>query len=291
MIDFAIYALTVIAIWSVMAISLNIQFGMTGLVNFGQILPFAIGAYAVGIGIEAGIPWWAGIIAGLVAAPLVGLVVILPARRQSQDYWALITLGAGELFRLTMLNVPSIAGGADGVTISRLGDRNLALGLAILLLIVVYLIGQRISRGPLGRMLRVIREDEVLAATLGRNPMAYRMKVTVVTWMMAAAAGVLFGYVVGYIAPTSFLVTDTFLVWTAVILGGPGRNIGVVVGAAVLILLSVSTRFMAEWSGLPSDLVANLRLAVFGLVLVLMFLFRPQGLFPEKRVVRDVDGR
>lgn len=290
MIDFTIYALTIIAIWSVMAISLNIQFGMTGLVNFGQILPFAIGAYAVGIGIEAGIPWWAGILAGLVTAPLVGLVVILPARRQSQDYWALITLGAGELFRLTMLNVPSIAGGADGVTISRLGDRNLALGLAVGLLVLVYLVGQRISRGPLGRMLRVIREDEVLAATLGRNPMAYRMKVTVVTWMMAAAGGILFGYVVGYIAPTSFLVTDTFLVWTAVILGGPGRNIGVVVGAAVLILLSVSTRFMAEWSGLPSDLVANLRLAVFGLVLVLMFLFRPQGLFPETREVRDVDG-
>ncbi|MBN8997506.1 MAG: branched-chain amino acid ABC transporter permease [Rhizobiales bacterium] len=291
MISFAIYALTIIAIWSVMAISLNIQFGMTGLVNFGQILPFAIGAYAVGIGIEAGIPWWAGILAGLVAAPLVGLLVILPARRQSQDYWALITLGAGELFRLTMLNVPSIAGGADGVTISRLGDRNLALGLAVGLLVVAYLVGQRISRGPLGRMLRVIREDEVLAATLGRNPMAYRMKVTVVTWAMAAAAGILFGYVVGYIAPTSFLVTDTFLVWTAVILGGPGRNIGVVIGAAILILLSVSTRFMAEWSGLPSDLVANLRLAVFGLVLVLMFLFRPQGLFPETREVRDVDGR
>ena len=287
MISFAIYALTIIAIWSVMAISLNIQFGMTGLVNFGQILPFAIGAYAVGIGIEAGIPWWAGILAGLVAAPLVGLLVILPARRQSQDYWALITLGAGELFRLTMLNVPSIAGGADGVTISRLGDRNLALGLAVGLLVVAYLVGQRISRGPLGRMLRVISEDEVLAATLGRNPMAYRMKVTVVTWAMAAAAGILFGYV----APTSFLVTDTFLVWTAVILGGPGRNIGVVIGAAILILLSVSTRFMAEWSGLPSDLVANLRLAVFGLVLVLMFLFRPQGLFPETREVRDVDGR
>jgi branched-chain amino acid transport system permease protein len=140
-------------------------------------------------------------------------------------------------------------------------------------------------------MLRVIREDEVLAATLGRRPMAYRSKVTIVSWTMAAAAGILFAYVVGYIAPTSFLVTDTFLVWTAVILGGPGRNIGVVIGAAILILLSVSTRFLAAWSGLPSDLVANLRLAVFGLVLVLMFLFRPEGLFPETRKVRDVDGR
>ena len=216
--------------------------------------------------------------------------MILPARRQSQDYWALITLGAAELFRLTMLNVPSIAGGADGVTVSRLANRNLALGLALALLLLAYLVAERIGNGPLGRFLRVIREDDALAATLGRNPMAYRSRVTALSWIMAAAAGILFAYVVGYVAPTSFLVTDTFVVWTAVILGGPGRNIGVVVGAAVLILLSVSTRFLADWSGLRPDLVANLRLAVFGLVLVLMFLFRPEGLFPERRKARDVDG-
>lgn len=290
MIDFAIYAFTLIAIWAVMALSLNIQFGMTGLVNFGQILPFAIGAYAVAIGTDLGVPWWGAALAGLIAAPIVGLVVILPASRASQDYWALITLGAGELFRLTMLNFPGIAGGADGVTVSRLADRNLALGLALLLLVATYAVAQRIGNAPLGRTLRVIREDEVLAATLGRNPMAFRSSVTAVSWVMAAAAGVLYAYIIGYVAPTSFLVTDTFLVWTAVILGGPGRNIGVVIGAAILILLSASTRFFAEWTSLSSDLVANLRLAVFGLVLVVMFLFRPDGLFPEKRRVHDVDG-
>jgi branched-chain amino acid transport system permease protein len=290
MIDFTIYALTIIAIWSVMALSLNIQFGMTGLVNFGQILPFAIGAYAIGVGVQFGVRWWLAAIAGLVIAPAVGLLVILPARRQSQDYWALITLGAAELFRLTMLNVPSIAGGADGVTVSRLANRDLALGLALALLLLAYLVAERIGNGPLGRFLRVIREDDTLAATLGRNPMAYRSMVTALSWVMAAAAGILFAYVVGYVAPTSFLVTDTFLVWTAVILGGPGRNIGVVIGAAALILLSVSTRFLADWSGLRPDLVANLRLAVFGLVLVLMFLFRPEGLFPERRKARDADG-
>jgi branched-chain amino acid transport system permease protein len=291
MVDFAIYAFTLVAIWAVMAISLNLQFGMTGLVNFGQILPFAIGAYAVAIGADLGAPWWVGALAALVVAPLVGLIVILPARRASQDYWALITLGAGEMFRLTMLNVPAIAGGADGVTVSRLADRNLALGLALLVLLATYVVAQRISTAPLGRMLRVIREDEVLAATLGRNPMAYRSTVTAVAWVMAAAAGVVYAYVIGYVAPTSFLVTDTFIVWTAVILGGPGRNVGVVIGAAILILLSASTRFLAEWTGLSSDLVANLRLAVFGLVLVLMFLFRPDGLFPERRRIHDVDGR
>ncbi len=290
MIDFAIYAFTLIAIWAVMALSLNIQFGMTGLVNFGQILPFAIGAYAVAIGTDLGAPWWLAAVIGLAVAPLIGLVVILPASRASQDYWALITLGAGELFRLTMLNFPGIAGGADGVTVSRLADRNLALVISVALLAVCFAAAHRISNAPLGRTLRVIREDEILAATLGRNPMSFRSTVTAVSWLMAAAAGILYAYVIGYVAPTSFLVTDTFLVWTAVILGGPGRNMGVVIGAAILILLSASTRFLAEWTGLSSDLVANLRLAVFGLVLVLMFLFRPDGLFPERRRLHDVDG-
>ena len=180
-----------------------------------------------------------------------------------------------------MLNVPSIAGGADGVTVSRLANRNLGLGLALALLLLAYLVAERIGNGPLGRFLRVIREDEALAATLGRNPMAYRSKVTALSWVMAAAAGILFARIVGDVAPTSFLVTDTFLVWTAVILGGPGRNIGVVIGAAALILLSVSTRFLAHWSGLRPDLVANLRLAVFGLALVLMFLSARKACSPS----------
>src|SRR5262245_47034395 len=107
MIDFAICSITVIAIGSVLALRLTIQLGMTGLVNFGQILPFAIGSYAAGIGASMGYPWWVGALAGLALAPVFSLIVILPAQRLSQDYWALITLGAAEIFRLTMLNTPS----------------------------------------------------------------------------------------------------------------------------------------------------------------------------------------
>ncbi len=105
--------------------------------------------------------------------------------------------------------------------------------------------------------------------------------------MAAGAAGVLYAHVTGYISPSSFMVTETFVIWTAVIIGGPGSNLGVVLGAALVELLSVSTRFVAQWTDLPSDFVANLRLAAFGLALVLVFLYRPQGLIPEaKRVLR-----
>ncbi|TPW32255.1 branched-chain amino acid ABC transporter permease [Martelella alba] len=290
MLDFTIYCTTVIAIWAVLAISLNIQFGMTGLVNFGQILPFALGCYSAGIAASMGYAWWAGTIAALVIAPIISLLVILPAKRLSQDYWALITLGAAELFRLTMQNTPSFAGGADGINVPRFSDPKIALGVALGLLVFSYLFAQRLSGSPLGRMLRVLREDEMLASTLGRDPARYHALVSMLSWMMAAAAGVVYGHFAGYVAPTSFTVTETFIIWTTVILGGPGRNIGVIIGAVIVQLIGVSSRFVAGWVDLPPDLIANLRLAAFGLILVVMFIYRPQGLIPEKKEVHHAEG-
>jgi branched-chain amino acid transport system permease protein len=289
MIDFTIYAITVISIWAVLCISLNLQFGLTGLVNFGQVLPFAVGAYGAGFAATQGLPVWAGVAVGIVLAPLFGVLVVVPARRMSQDYWALITLGAAEIFRLTIENVPVIAGGIEGASVERIDDRILAMIVAVALLAVVWLVAWRISSGPLGRLLRVLREDETLAATFGRNPRHFQNLVTIVSWIMAGAAGVLYAHVVGYVSPSAFMVTETFVIWTAVVIGGAGSNPGVVLGAVLVELLSVSTRFVAQWTDLPSDLVANLRLAIYGLALVLIFLYRPQGLIPEAKQVYDVD--
>ena len=288
---FVLHSLTMIAIWAVLALSLNLQFGLTGLVNFGQVLPFAIGAYAVAISATHGDgPGW-GLAIGAVAAPLIGLLVIYPARRLAQDYWALVTLGAGEIFRLTMLNVRGIAGGVEGVSVARLGDRTLALGLALALLAGTFVVSERVSRAPLGRLLRVLREDELLGASLGRNPFWFQALVTAVAALLAGLAGVLYAHVTGFVHSSNFMVIETFLIWTAVILGGPGRGAGVVLGAAVVELLGVSTRFLAQWAALPSELVANLRLGLVGLLLVLMLRFRPQGLLPELRVIADEHAR
>jgi branched-chain amino acid transport system permease protein len=287
MLDFAIYATTMIAVWSVLALSLSLQFGLTGLVNFGQVLPFALGAYSAGIAAFTGLPWWMGLLAAILVTPLVGVLVILPVGRLSQDYWALVTLGAGELFRLAMLNLPGIAGGADGVTAPRIPHPLLAMLLALLLLVLSLLVSARIDRSPLGRFLRVIREDRALAAALGRDPFRFEAGVTAVGWLMAGLAGVLYAHIVGYVAPSSFMVVETFAVWTAVVLGGPGSALGVLLGTTFVQLLSVSTRFIAAWASLPPDLLANLRQALFGLVLVLVLLFRPEGLIPERRVRVD----
>lgn len=290
MIDFAIFMITMASIWAVLALSLNIQFGLTGLVNFGQILPFAVGAFAVAIAATHGLPVWAGVVGGLAAGPLIGALVIFPTRRMTQDYWALASLGMAELFRLTMLNFRGIAGGVDGTIVPRFSDRTLAMVLAVGALVLAFVVAERISRAPLGRFLRVIREDETLAATLGRNPFRYQTVAVAVSWMMASGVGILYAHVTGFVHHSSFMVIETFIIWTAVIVGGPGRNIGVVIGAVVLQAMSVSTRFVAQWTDLPSDLVANLRLAAVGLLLVVMIVYRPEGLFREKPPRYHADG-
>lgn len=290
MTDFIIFSVTMIAIWSVLGISLHLQFGLTGLVNFGQILPFAVGAYGAGIAGAYGLPDWTGFAIGAVLAPVLGFLVILPAGRLEQDYWALVTLGAGELFRLTMLNVPSIAGGVEGISVHRIGSNRAAMAAALILLVATILFARRVGHSPFGRMLRVLREDEMLAATLGRDPVRLQRIVTTISWCMAALAGTLYAHVVGYISPSAFTVVETFVIWTAVVLGGPATISGVVLGTAIVQLTSVSTRFIADWSHLRPELVANLRLGAFGLVLILVFLFRPEGLIPERRERVDAGG-
>lgn len=291
MIDFLIFCVTMSAIWSVLGISLHLQFGLTGLVNFGQVLPFAVGAYGAAIAAAHGMPDWAGVATGAIAAPLLGVLVILPAGRLTQDYWALVSLGAGEIFRLTMLNAPDIAGGVEGMSVYRIADNQIGMLGALALLALTILIAFRIGHSPFGRMLRVLREDEMLAATLGRNPVLFQRSVTVVSWSLAALAGGLYAHVVGYVSPNAFTIVETFVVWTAVVLGGPATISGVILGTVLVQVTSLSTRFLAQWSHLGNELVANLRLGAFGLVLILVFLFRPEGLIPERKERVDAGGR
>jgi branched-subunit amino acid ABC-type transport system permease component len=148
-------------------------------------------------------------------------------------------------------------------------------------------VSERIIHSLLGRMPNVLREDETLAATLGRDPFRHQAAVVGGAWVMAGAAGALHAQVAGYVHEFPLLVIETFVIWTAMILGGAGRTVGVIVGAVVLQAPGTSTRFVARWTELPSDLVANLRLALVGALPVAMILHRPAGLFPERRRRHD----
>ena len=151
------------------------------------------------------------------------------------------------------------------------------------LLVLAFAVSELINYTPFGRFLRVIREDEILAATLGRDVFSFQARIMMIGAVLGGLAGAVYASVTAFISPDAFLMTETFIVWTAVILGGTGNNLGVVAGAAAIELMSASTRFVAEWTGFSSDLVANLRLMLIGLILVLMILYRPQGILPERK--------
>jgi branched-chain amino acid transport system permease protein len=287
-IDFAVHLGIYVGIWAVLAVSLNLQYGFTGLVNFGQVLFFAIGAYAVAVGHEHHVPVWGEVGLAMVGAGLAAWCISMPVRRMAPDYWALVTFGAGEIFRLIMLNERSIAAGSIGVGgISSTAQPWQYLALVVALFGVAFALAERVSHTPFGRVLRVIREDELLAASLGKPVYVFQLEILILSGVLAALAGVLYAHYVTYVSPDQFMAIETFVVWAAIILGGIGNNLGVVVGAAVIEGISQSTRFIAQLTGVGAERVADLRIILVGVLLVLLVMFRPYGVLPEgKRELR-----
>ena len=287
MYNFLVHTITFISMYSLLTLSLNLQYGFTGLVNFGMMLFFAIGAYSSAVVVFHGLPlWWIPFIA-IGAGSLAALMVSLPARRMSQDYWALITFGAQEVFRLVMLNEDKIAGGSIGTMgIPRvITDPTLFMLVVVFVLAVSYWVTERIRRSGFGRVLRTIREDDVLAATMGRNVYGFQLRVMILGAILAGFAGIAYAHYVTFINPEAFLPVETFFIWTMLILGGTGNNLGAIIGAVILQFLSISTRFVAQYTGLPGEIVGNLRIIVFGLLLIVLILYRQQGIIPERRII------
>lgn len=282
MTDYLQSNLTLALVYALLALSLNLQFGMAGLLNYGQIAFFLVGAYAVGIVVQHTDPgWWQ--LLGIPAGALLGALMTLPVRRLSQDYWWLVTLGVAEILRLVLESYDGIAGGPSGVVgVEPLMSERTFLWVMIGLVALAALGTERIRKAPFGRALRVMREDEAMATSLGRDVFSLRLRVMVVGGAVAAAAGILYAHYFSFVSPDQFLSADTFLLFLIIIVGGQGNTWGVLLGALVIQTASESTRYVAQWIDLGSDKVGYVRLIVYGLILVLMIKFRPEGVLPER---------
>jgi ABC-type branched-subunit amino acid transport system ATPase component len=162
--------------------------------------------------------------------------------------------------------------------------------MAIVLLVLVaatFLMNERIYRSPFGRVIRIIREDEVMAAALGRDVYTFQVRVLMLGAAVAAVAGVAYAHYFSFVDPEAFTPIETFWIWIMVILGGRGNNLGVIIGAMVLEGITESTRFLSAWVHLTPIFMANLRMLIFGVLLIVIVLYRREGIFPErKRVYR-----
>jgi neutral amino acid transport system permease protein len=309
----------VAAIYALAAIGLNIHFGYTGLLNFGQVAFMLVGAYGVAVTVSVfGGPLWLGVLVGLAAAVVLALLLGIPTLRLRSDYLAIATIAAGEVLRIVFnagfaepvtggvfglqqfangfYALNPIPAGSYGIGRLTFSQRDLwvmlvgwgAVALAVLALFLLV-------RSPWGRVLLSIREDEDAARSLGKNVYGYKMQSLVLGGVLGALGGMLLAIDSQAVAPNTFNPVVTFYLYALLILGGAGRVLGPVLGSVMfwfLLLFADSALRQAIGAGYisaaviePSD-VGALRFAFVGLLLVLLLVFRPAGILGNAEEMR-----
>ena len=290
MIAYLVAIVTLVGVRALLTLGLNVQWGLTGLVNLGVVGFFGIGAYTSALLAVAGTPLALAWSAAIVLAAIAGALLATIALRLREDYLAIVTLGFAEVLRLFLLNEAWLTRGANGVTaIPRPLHARFAahydlfyLGLVLGAVALVYLALERVRRSPFGRVLRAIREDETVAAVAGKPVFRFKVQAFALGAAVAGLAGILFAHYLAYVEPNMFLPQEGLFVWLALILGGSGNNRGALLGSAVLLGLLEGSRFAKD----VIPFLTGVRLAaaqqiLVGVVLVVLMIRRPEGLLPE----------
>jgi branched-chain amino acid transport system permease protein len=312
--DFWAFVGVVAGIFTIFGLGLQIQFGFTGLLNFGHVAFMAIGAYTMAILIvKVGWPMWGAALAAIATSMAFGLLIGLPTLRLRADFLAIATIAFGEIIRLIALNESELTGGPQGTINLRgagtaasynvewirfqntvqdwletgFGDvsRNQTMLVIIWFVVVVLiLLLQLLVHSPWGRVLKSIREDEDAAAALGKNVFAYKLQALALGAALGAIAGLFFAFQFSFFSPQDFDPLTTFFAWIIVILGGTAKNWAVPVGAIVFGVIFAGTRFFdfAPFTYFDSADRAFLRLVIVGLILIALMAFRPQGIFGKR---------
>ncbi|CAA7600609.1 Branched-chain amino acid transport system / permease component [Acididesulfobacillus acetoxydans] len=273
--DYALHLMIMVAIYGILVLGLEIILGQTGLFSLGHAAFFGMGSYTSALLVmRLGMPIWLGIVLAVLASGILGFLLGFPTLRLRGDYLAIATLGFGEIFGLILVNWDSLTHGPMGIPgITRpeifgvVFDKRMYLYLIVLLFILALAAAFRISNSFLGRTFRAIRDDEDAAEFLGIHISKYKILAFIIGGMFAGLAGGFYAHYVTFISPDSFTYEDSETLLAMVFLGGAGTVIGPVVGAVVLVLLPELLSFMVQW-----------RMLVVGVIMVLVMIFRPQGL-------------
>lgn len=296
MISFLVLLGIVVCFSAILALALNFQWGLGGMVNFGLTGFYALGAYASALlMLKAGANTFFATLGAIVIVGLVcGLVALVTLRVAEEDYFAIVTLGVGEMLRLVVLNEDWLTKGALGLTgIPRpLGDvvppeqyQYFLLALSLVLLLGTLAFLGVIGRSPLGRVVRAVREDDVVAATLGKNVLWARVRIFAIGGGIIGLAGSLHSFYYQYIDPTQFTNIVIAYAFMAVIAGGRGAHRGAILGAAAVMVLLEGSRFLKDAiPALDSDQLAAIRIIIIGAGLIALLIWRPQGFLREYRL-------
>ncbi|WP_027474849.1 branched-chain amino acid ABC transporter permease [Curvibacter gracilis] len=274
-------------IYGLLALGLNLQFGLTGLVNFGVVAFFAVGAYTSGLLSLQGVPLPLSFAAAAVLAALLALPIGLLSLRLRDDYLAIVTLGFSEAVRITIQQESWLTQGVQGLPglpklFASWGPWSDAAIFAVLLgaVAVVAWGTVRLTGSPFGRLLKAIGDDEAALSALGKDPARFKVQVFMLGAALAGLAGAFYAHFITFITPEQFIPLITFYVWMGLIMGGAGSVRGALFGSLLLMVFLEGSRFAKDWvPGVSEVGMASLRLAAVGLALILITLYRPHGLW------------
>lgn len=303
-------------VFALAAIGLNVHFGYTGLVNFGQVGFLAVGAYTVAMGVDTfGLSFWLCVFLTLLTASLLALILGVPTLRLRADYLAIVTIAVSEILRLSARSVTlrEFSGGSNGLNGFADGFYELnpypagSYGIGFVsfdqrqawvftvgwvLVILTSLLTFGLMRSPWGRVLKAIREDEEAARSLGKNIFSYKMQSLVLGGCIGGLGGFIFALSTASVQPDNYSPPLTFFAYAVLILGGTARVLGPVVGSMIFWALVVgfeaflrqvtANELVPTWLIQGND-VGFFRFMLVGLSLMALMVFRPQGIFGDRK--------
>ncbi|MFB6297065.1 MAG: branched-chain amino acid ABC transporter permease [Salinirussus sp.] len=295
---------TLFMLYAMVLLGLNLQFGDTGIINFGPVLFFALGAYGMAMltaeqpsfGLGLGLPWWLGVVVGIVLAIAVGAVLGLSSLRLRADYLAITTLAGAEIFNRTVSTFQFPFGADKGINniptlidplVGNTGTKSVGTFLLFTgLLLIVYEGFRRLSQSPYGRVLRAIQADEDATRSLGKPTFRYKMQAFIYGAAVAGLAGALLTIWNGATSPNFLTIDVTVLIWIGMMIGGPGNIRAVVTGLAMIMFfeLLVAALNRPVTTNLPVDSIefTAIRTGLIGLFLVLVVRYRPAGIWGDE---------
>ncbi|BAU11590.1 inner-membrane translocator [Leptolyngbya sp. NIES-3755] len=355
LIGYLVFLIVSVAVYGIFSLGLNLQWGYTGLINFGHVAFMTVGAYTTSLLTLSGTPILIAVLIGAFLAAFLGLLMGFSTLRLREDYLSIVTIGVSELVRLFALNEDWLTKGAFGiqdfpiplsqfrptvgtrigmiaivtpifgfviwklaqqmiqrfkkrqtvggifsailifltlrlfsVTAIALYDyasnqaRNGLLFLSLITVAIVYWALERLVHSPWGRVLKAIREDEQVAKALGKNVFLYKLQSLMLGGFIAGIAGAFFAWQLSTVYPTNFEPIVTFQAWIIMILGGAGNNAGTLLGAGIYWAYTAFTRDLEKVLPLGADQIGAMRIMLIGLILMVLMLFRPQGILGNK---------
>jgi branched-chain amino acid transport system permease protein len=281
--------LVMVAIYGILAMSLNLLVGYSGIFSLAHAAIYGVGAYASALAaLKLGLGFWGGLLIAALFGALAAALVAIPSLRVAGDYYVVASFGLQVVVLTVFMNWTGLTNGHAGLPgIPRpvifgwqIREPFEYVALALGLLVLTYAICRRLTGSAFGRELQAIRDDEIAAAALGKHVVAVKITVAVASSALGAVAGSLYAHYITYINPSSFALHESIFITSLVILGGTERLAGPLVGAFILLAVPEALKFLA----IPDAVAAPMRQILYGGLLIAFMFLRPEGILGRRRV-------